>query len=236
MYEHQKPKAVVHTMRSSIGCKIVVERIDLEGELADRSRTPRGNTCFDGDALTRRCQRLVFKLSSDDDGRWSRRPHTRVRVTIRYWDSRPQRTPSLSILVMRVRMDPRSTMEKNSPKLSDEEDQALAKRRRQRAAKKDRKRRQRSVAAAAHDEQRTVVEEDVVQKKDSNVEKEMDGTTEKETSRVDWADEVDASTYCLQPAFVAELPPRDLSCLRTNIRSPWCNGRLCAQHEVELGI
>ncbi|KLO06345.1 hypothetical protein SCHPADRAFT_986559 [Schizopora paradoxa] len=140
---------------------------------------------------------------------------------------------------MRVRMDARQTVEKNLPKLSGEEDQALAKRRRQRAAKKERKRRQRYESIAPETQHAVVgrqtesVEEKMLEMdgKDAMVEDKgalsssLDNT---ETIGIDWADEVDASIPCLQPMLSTEYPSRDLSCLRTNTRSPWSS--LCRRH------
>ncbi|KLO07294.1 hypothetical protein SCHPADRAFT_984391 [Schizopora paradoxa] len=132
------------------------------------------------------------------------------------------------------------TVEKNSPKLSGEEDQALAKRRRQRAAKKERKRRQRNESAAP-ETQHAVVERQTESVEEKTLE--MDGKAtvvegkgalsssfdNTETIGIDWADDVDASIPCLQPMFITEPPPRDLSCLRTDARSPWSS--LCRRHQ-----
>ncbi|KLO13895.1 hypothetical protein SCHPADRAFT_997009 [Schizopora paradoxa] len=140
---------------------------------------------------------------------------------------------------MRVRMDPslRPTMEKSFPS---EDDVALAKRRRQRTVKKERKRRQRREAKAletqgglAEGEIELVVErklekglEEILDAGKGARSSSFDST---ETNRIDWADEVDASIPCLQPIFDASLQPRDLSCLRTDARSPWSS--LCRRHQ-----
>ncbi|KLO08216.1 hypothetical protein SCHPADRAFT_908806 [Schizopora paradoxa] len=133
-------------------------------------------------------------------------------------------------------MDPKPTLEKS---VTSKDDVALAQRRRQRAAKKDRKRRQRSAAAATHDKQLALAGGDVALKEerhlgDATVVMADKGASPNlfdtsETSRFDWADEVAASIHHLQPMLAIDLPPRDLSCLRTNVRSPWSS--LCRRHQ-----
>ncbi|KLO12395.1 hypothetical protein SCHPADRAFT_905114 [Schizopora paradoxa] len=134
-------------------------------------------------------------------------------------------------------MDPRPTLEKS---FTSEDDVALAKRRRQRAVKKERKRRQRS-ELAARETQCALVGGETEAAEERKLEKGVEDTlvTGKgalsssfdsvETNRIDWADEVDASIPCLQPVFTTELSPRDLSCLRTDARSPWSS--LCRRHQ-----
>ncbi|KLO05415.1 hypothetical protein SCHPADRAFT_946935 [Schizopora paradoxa] len=137
-------------------------------------------------------------------------------------------------------MDPRSAAEKKSLKPSNEVNQALAKRRRQRAAKKERKRCQRNDSTApetqhAVSERKTEsVEEKELEMDENDTVVEGKGALSSsfdntETIGIDWADDVDASIPCLQPMFITEPPPRDLSCLRTGTSSPWSS--LCRRHQ-----